>query len=431
VTGLSVTAQTATTLTASWSNPSPSAGTVVNDTVFLYDTGGCSTVSSVYNPAAVITSYQETGLSNALTYCIGVEVWTQGGGSHLTFTNGTTENGPPSAPTGLMETTASRTTISISWTQPSGVLVNDTVYYKLGSSCGAGMTGLSASVTTTYTIGSLTAADQYSIEVTAWTSGGQSPDSSCLTTGTQGATPPAPVDLEITPSVTTATLTWQNPAGYTLANDTVYITAAGGSCPTWAHTYSTGGVVESYELTGLTPASSYCVEVAAWDNESPLSAPLMFDSDPPSTSPNVTISSVTSTSFDETWSNGTWANVTYAVLSVAYSDAACEAVSADQWSWAVYTYAAFIPQTDGLVGYAFNTTTMVNDTFTASETLWVGLSYQAGAFDNITACQEVHLSAVGGGPLLQGTALINLLLLLLIAAVLLGGVWSVVRRIDR
>ncbi len=43
---------------------------------------------------------------------------------------------------------------------------------------------------------------------------------------------------------------------------------------TWSQTIDIGAVQSFYNISGLTPASNYCIEATAIDGESPLSAPL-------------------------------------------------------------------------------------------------------------------------------------------------------------
>jgi Fibronectin type III domain len=275
-TGLSASPLSGTSIALSWTSPTISSGNLLNDTVY-YGTN-CGALSSKASTGASVQSYTVTGLSPSTPYCFDVTAWTQAGQGAASSTATATTNGPaPSAPTSLVYVSASRTSITISWTQPSGTLFNDTVYWKAGSSCSTGAAGISASVASTYTVGSLTAGGEYCFEVTAWSNGGQSADSSAVTGFTQGATPPAPVSLLVfSIGQTWANVEWVNPTGYTLFNDTVYWKAT--SCgPSWPNSYSAGAVTASHNITGLTPGQSYCVEVTAWDAESPYSEPLFLN----------------------------------------------------------------------------------------------------------------------------------------------------------
>jgi len=279
-TSLQVTGTTTATISVSWTNPSVAAGSLQNLTVLVGTT--CGTWTSKLSTGAVVTSYTIISLSSGTTYCISVEAWSQGGvGPSSSTVNGTTQTSVPTAPTSLAETSSSRTSITVGWTNPGGTLVNDTIYYKASSSCGAGMTGVSIGVATSYDIPSLTAATQYSIEVTAWSSGGQSPDSGCIQYTTPGVAPPSPTELTLVAAGGTwITIQWLNPAGYQLFNDTVYVSGANGACGTWSESLSTHGVVQSYNITSLTPGDSYCIEVTAWDDQSPPSGPLQVSTTP-------------------------------------------------------------------------------------------------------------------------------------------------------
>jgi hypothetical protein len=279
-TNLTVTATTTSGFSLSWTQGAVSSGTLLNDTVFVSDAGGAcdSPWLEGLTTSGAFTAFSVGSLPAGDTYCVQVAAWTQGGQGPLSASVSVTLlNNPPGAPTSLTLVSASRTTLSFSWTNPSptNVIVNLTAYYKAGASCAGALTAISVGVATTVEIGSLTAATQYSTLVRAWSNGGQGTASSCLTESTQGAAPPAPTTLTAYQvGATYVALVWDNPTGYTLYNSTIYLTAAGGSCGTWASKLSAGGVVTAYNATGLTKGSTYCIEVSAWDDESPLSDPL-------------------------------------------------------------------------------------------------------------------------------------------------------------
>ncbi len=257
VTLLVESAFTTTTITLTWTNPVPSSGTVQNLTAYYgsacYSNTAYSSWTGHLSVGGALTTYQYTGLSTGTTYCMAVSAWTQNGEGPPTYINASTQYAAPAAPTSLMEVSDSRTAITVSWTNPvSPPLVNSTVYYKAASSCANGMTGVSIGVASTYQISGLVAGTQYSIQVTAWSNGGQSPDSNCIQVTTPGTAAPAPEQLTVTAvGYTWVTLSWLNPAGYTLYNNSVYVTAANGACGTWSQKLSTGGVVNNYNVTGL------------------------------------------------------------------------------------------------------------------------------------------------------------------------------------
>ena len=72
----------------------------------------------------------------------------------------------------------------------------------------------------------------------------------------------------MTTGTTWIEVTWVNPAGFTLYNDSI---VSGPTCGDWTNQTSAGGVVTSYNLTGLLPATTYCIGVIAWDDASPVS----------------------------------------------------------------------------------------------------------------------------------------------------------------
>jgi Fibronectin type III domain len=259
---------TSSTISLTWINPTPSSGTLINDTI-EYGTS-CGTWTTHVSTGYAMNSYTVTGLSTSTTYCFAVSAWTQGGESvPSSTTTGTTAGSAPGAPSSLTLVSSSRTSLSIDWAQGTGgTIVNNTVYYKASSSCTGALTALSTGgASTTFTITGLTAATQYCVVVTAWNSGGQSSQSSALVESTQGATPPAPVDLTATAVGSGwVNLIWTNPTGYTLFNNTVYYAVS--VCTDGLSKVSTDGVVPSWNLTGLTPATSYCIEVTAWDDQS-------------------------------------------------------------------------------------------------------------------------------------------------------------------
>jgi hypothetical protein len=216
---------------------------------------------------------------------------------------------PPSAPTSLAASGMTSTTVPLTWTNPSGTLVNNTVYYKVGSTCASsGMTAISiGSAATSYTITGLTTKTEYAIEVTAWNSVGQSPDSSCLIAYTIGV-PTTPTSLTVG-SITyyTIPLTWTNPSGGGLVNNTVYY-KTGASCASSGMTaVSIGSAVTSYTITGLSLGTQYSIETTAWNStgQSPDSncVQATTSSSVPAAPASLVVTTKTTTHLSLTWSN--------------------------------------------------------------------------------------------------------------------------------
>lgn len=269
-TNLVQTGATITTVTVGWTGATPSSGSIQNYTVF-YGTS-CSALSSSATNGNAVPSITITALAAGTTYCWRVSEWTQGGQSaRSAFSNFTTDNALPGAVTSLHFVSAGSTNLTFAWTQATGVIVNDT--FELGASCAA-LTEHSTGVATTWTQNGLVHATTYCVAVFAWSNGGFGPE--VWSNGsTQGATPPAPLYLNLSSHGNTfLSVTWVNPSGYTLINDTVYVHAT--TCgPPWTLHISTLGVAASYNITGLVASTTYCIEVTAWDAQSPPSAPLI------------------------------------------------------------------------------------------------------------------------------------------------------------
>ncbi len=180
----------------------------------------------------------------------------------------------PPPPTELTASNRTTTSVQLNWSNPAGGgLLNDTVYVALGSACGAPTTILSVGVTTEYTVAGLAGGTEYAFSVTAWNGTGQSNASACVTTQTLAAppAPQAPTGLtvaNVTPS--SVALTWANPPGGGLVNDTVEV-ALGAACgPPTAR--DSVGVVTEYTVAGLADRTEYAFDVIAWNSSGPSNA---------------------------------------------------------------------------------------------------------------------------------------------------------------
>jgi hypothetical protein len=285
---LNYTKITGTSVAVNWTNPGTASGALINGTVFYGATCGASVTGPNGNPGTWThgistyktgTAYTVTGLSADTGYVFAVAMWTQAGqGPQSNCLSVTTLNPAPGVPTYVTYVSASHLVITLNWTQPvfAYTIVNNTVSYGTTVSCGGSRTYLgTGGAATTYTISSLSSATTYYVAVQAWSNGGESGLSSCVTMATQGATPPAPYSLAAQLVQSTWTyITWINPSGYSLTDNIVYVSGAGGSCGTWSQTNDIGFVSAAYNITSLSPGSTYCIEATAVDAQSNYSLPL-------------------------------------------------------------------------------------------------------------------------------------------------------------
>jgi hypothetical protein len=261
-TSLTVGAVTTTTIPYTWTNPPGPSSVYTNDTLYSFTSATCASGVTGYNLGGVVTSYTVTGLSSATEYGAAVAVWNSTGqGTHTACVDGTTL---PTAPTSPSASPASTTSITVTWTNPSGTLTNDYVFYEAGTSCSAATQDTVGSVTTTYTVTGLTTNQKYCFYVEAVSAGGPSAASSTVTAITESV-PAAPTSLTVASvTLTTASLTWSNPTTGGLLNSTVYYYA--GTACSGAHTgISVGSVVTSYTITGLTTNTQYAIQVTVWN----------------------------------------------------------------------------------------------------------------------------------------------------------------------
>ena len=202
------------------------------------------------------TSYTITGLSPATTYNIEVEAFDDAGNisEKVSATISTIDETPPTAPTNL-EGTATETTISLSWTASTdNVTVAGYNIYVDGVFIVEGVTG------TSYTITGLSPATTYNLEVEAFDAAGNTSEKTSITISTADeadeTAPTAPSNLEGVAGETTIELSWTASidniavAGYNVYVDGILVETVTGT---------------SYTITGLSPVTTYNIEVEAFD----------------------------------------------------------------------------------------------------------------------------------------------------------------------
>jgi hypothetical protein len=259
-TDLQSTATTTSSVSLSWVNPGPD---LWNDTVeYSTSSAGPWTYLSTGGEASSATI---SGLTSSTKYYFAVDASNAtGGGPFSSNISAITQApAPPHAPTGLSETGVTPTTISLSWTQSPGVVLNNTIEYA--TSCSGPFTHKSTSgPATSFTLTGLVHSTTYCIGAQSWNSTGGSSFSTTINVTTEGIVPGAPTSLS-TPTQTSSSITldWTNPSGGGLINNTVaYSTSASGP---WTY-LSTSGAVTSKVVSGLAAGTRYFLKCAAWNS---------------------------------------------------------------------------------------------------------------------------------------------------------------------
>jgi hypothetical protein len=254
--GLTVTAVSDDSVSLSWTNPG--GGGLRNDTIYE-GSPGCS-----YSERISLGGAADAGVApvpnGATTYCFAVQAWNVSGGSPLSApVTATSLPDPPSKP---VVTGSTRTSLQLSWSNPSGSLTDSYLFWQNTSTCESPVEVNLGSVASSYTLDGLTSGITYCFLAAASSAGGIGPESP-LGLGTTAEVPAAPTGLAaVSVTLTSVGLTWTNPPGGGLVNETVYEGPA--DCQFNATT-SLNAVSESDALPGLSPGASYCFAVQAWN----------------------------------------------------------------------------------------------------------------------------------------------------------------------
>ena len=250
----SATAQSDTTVALSWTDLPGEAGFLIQRS-----TNGGSTWATAGTVGAGVTSFTDTGLTEATSYSYRVTATNAVGNSAPSATQSVTTL--PSAPTGLTAAVVSGGQINLTWTDHSTAA---SYYYVEQSPNGStGWTQLAqlyGSGTTSYAAtGPFAASTTYYFRVNAYAyTGGNS-----LYATASATTPafPAQPAFSSVPALsdTSVSLTWADVAGE--AGFLIQRSANGGS--TWATAGTVGAGVTSFTDTGLTEATSYSYRVTA------------------------------------------------------------------------------------------------------------------------------------------------------------------------
>ena len=298
-TDLTVTSIGNTSLSLSWSNPT---GNFSSDTVY-YSTDRNFTPDYL---GTLQTNATLRNLTPGTPYYIYVKVSNSTGlfGNTLVVV-GTTLASTPAAPTDLMFTGVTTTSVSLSWTPARGPNLNSTVYQATYSTGSCGTYSIAVNSTgpnaTTSTVEGLAPAETYCFEVVQWNATGPSNPSNSVTATTL---PTAPTNVTAHPlSTTSINIDWTKPSG--TLTDYLVFGEAGPSCGS-ATPINTSSVSTSYTVTGLTTNRLYCFYVEAVSEGGP-SAPSMVVTNVTASVPAaptfLSVSDTTDSSITLLWTN--------------------------------------------------------------------------------------------------------------------------------
>jgi len=212
------------------------------------------------------------------------------------------------APTKIVATATSSSSIIVSWAAVSGALQ----YYVYGSSSASGIySRLGVTVSTSYSATGLSSGTTYYFKVSAYNSAGESSQSLYVSGTTLIG---APTNISATASTTSITVSWSAVSGAT--GYRVYSsTSAYGTYTQVGTTSST-----SYTATGLSRLTTYYYKVSAYNStgESPQSSPAYATTalDAPA---NISATAVSSTSITVSWSEVSEATYYYVYYSTSAS----------------------------------------------------------------------------------------------------------------
>jgi len=270
-TGLTVTGSTVSSVSLSWTNH----GTGLVNSTLSFTIGSSCTGLTNASLGGVLSSYTLTGLAPSTTYSFEVESWNLSGGSPpsncATGTTATPPSGPLAPAFDLYIVSERRTNVTIAWSIPIENLTNVTIWYALAPApaiplhptCPAtfvpkvrlSLGGIYASTTVT----GLAAGTAYCFGVELWN--GSYQNSSLSNTIVVGLG--APYNLHpISQGTTWITVGWTNPnVTGSIANSTIHFGTSSGA---YVSARSTGGIATLYNVTVLSPATTYYIVVSVW-----------------------------------------------------------------------------------------------------------------------------------------------------------------------
>ena len=256
------------------------------------------------NPAAGATSFPISGLTQNTTYYVRLRANNTGGtGAYSTPAfEVTTLPTPPAAPTALVASAITATGLTLSWTAPSGPISSYALEYSTDNTFASGVTTLTpAGGATSQAITGLSANTTYFFRLKAINLGGESPFSTPALSATTLPGPPSNLAASNVLQ-TTLTLTWNAPGGTLTGYALRYSTSPD---PSGATPVSVDASATSFNVTGLTPNTTYYFQISALNGSgSSLASNVLQVStlpNPPAAPTNLTATAITTTGLTLTW----------------------------------------------------------------------------------------------------------------------------------
>jgi titin len=249
-----------------WTAPASNGGFAITDYTIEYSSNSGSTWSAFTHTASTATSITVTGLSNGTSYVFRVKAVTSVGTGTASATSAAqlvaAAPGQPNAPT----IANGSTQVTASWTAPAANGCAITAY-KIEYSSNAGSTWslFSSSVSTTSsTVTGLTNGTAYVFRVSATNCMGFGASSAASISVTPNPVPSQVTGLTVTGNGSNGvTLSWAAPSGNGSAVSDYTIEHSTDGWSTFT-TYTDGvSTATSYNITGLTPGTSYSFRVSA------------------------------------------------------------------------------------------------------------------------------------------------------------------------
>ncbi len=247
----------------SWTAPTDDGGTPITKYEYRYQRG--QTAGGTWTSAGTDTSISVSGLRPNTRYTFEVRAVNAKGNSGSTpAATKRTERTAPTVPTAVSVATKSTSAI-LSWTAPAsngGSAITHYEYRYKASSGNYSAWRSTGDTGTTFTVTGLTRSTEYSFEVRAVNSIGNSPESETLTETTTQTDVSAPRTFKVVPTATTAVLTWTAPAETEGATITAYeyrYVAGDAISGNW----TSAGTALTVTATGLDKGTEYAFQVRA------------------------------------------------------------------------------------------------------------------------------------------------------------------------